>query len=104
MTFNLSKCEVLQISLQHAIIENSYLLYNQPLKQVTETRYLSLVIDFKLTFNSQVNSACKRANNALSFFRRNLYLCQREVKAEAYQIYELRILEYAICAWAPYAQ
>ena len=30
MTFNINKCEVLQISLQHTIIENSYLLYNQP--------------------------------------------------------------------------
>jgi len=44
---------------------------------------------------------CKKANNALSFVKRNLYSCQREVKAEAYQIYVCPILEYATCAWAP---
>jgi len=56
MTFNINKCEVLQILLQRTIIENSYLLYNQPLKLVNEVKYLGVVIDYKLTFNTQVNS------------------------------------------------
>ena len=49
MTFNV---EVLQISLQRTIIENSYLLYDQPLKLVNEAKYLGVVIDSKLTFNT----------------------------------------------------
>ena len=68
------------------------------LKLVNEAKYLGEVIDSKLTFNTQVNSVCKRANSALSFLRRNLYSCQREVKAEAFQIYARPILEYVVCA------
>ena len=52
MTFNINKCEVLQISIQHTIIENSYLRYDQPLKLVNEAKYLGVVIDSKLTFNT----------------------------------------------------
>ena len=64
--------------------------------QYMKIKYLSVVslIDSKLTFNTQVNSVCKRANSALLFLR-NLYSCQREVKAEAYQVYVRPILEYA---------
>ena len=101
MTFNINKCEVLQISLQCTIIENSYLLYDQPLKLLNKAKYLDAVIDSKLTFNTQVNSVCKRENSALSFYKKNLYSCEREVKAEAYQIYVRPILEYAVCAWLP---
>jgi len=38
MTFNINKCEVLQISLQRTIVKNSYLLYDQPLKLVNEAK------------------------------------------------------------------
>ena len=80
MTFNINKCEVLQISLQRTIIENSYLLYNQPLKLaiVNETKYLGVVIDSKLTFNTQVNSVSKRANTALSFLRGKISIHAKE--------------------------
>jgi len=47
---------------------------------------------------------CKKANNALSFLRRNLYHCQRKVKVDAYQTYVRPILEYAATVWAPYTQ
>jgi len=104
MTFNVNKCEILQISLNHSIMHYSYLLYDQPLKLVNEARYLGIMIDSKLNFNTQVHLVCKKANNALSFLKRNLYSCQREVKAEAYQIYVRPILEYATCAWAPHTQ
>ena len=103
MMFNVNKCETLQISLKH-IINYSYLLYGQPLKSVNKARYLGVIIDSKLSFNTQVNLVCKKANNALSFLRRNLYSCQWEVKAEAYQIYVHPILEYATCAWANVTQ
>ena len=56
-----------------------------------------IMIDSKLSFNTQVNLVCKKANNALSF----LYSCQQEVKAKAYQIYVSPISEYTTFAWAP---
>jgi len=40
----------------------------------------------------------------LTFLRRNLYHCQRNVKVDAYQTYVRPILEYAVTGWAPYTQ
>ena len=103
MMLNVNKCEVLHISLKQ-IIKKLYLLYDEPLKCVNEARYLGVMIDSKLTFNTHVNLVCKKANNTLSFLRRNLSSCQREVKAEAYLMYVRPILEYATCVWAPHTQ
>jgi len=75
MTFNVNKCETLRISLNHSIMYYSYLLHDQPLKLVNEARYLSVMIDSKLSFNTQVHLVCKKVNNALSLLKRNLYLC-----------------------------
>ena len=99
----MNKCEVLHISLKQ-IIKKLFLLYDEPLKSVNEARYLGVMIDSKLTFNTHVNLVCKKANNTLSFLRRNLSSCQREVKAEAYLMYVRPILEYATCVWAPHTQ
>ena len=64
MSFNVSKCEVLRISLRNAL-EFSYVLYNLPLQAVSEARYLGVIIDSKLNFNKRTNLICKKANCAL---------------------------------------
>ena len=101
MTFNINKCEVLQISLRN-IIEHSYMLYDHPLWNVNEARYLGVIIDSKLNFNKQIDSVCKKANSTLAFLKRNLYSCKHEIKSDAYLIYVRPVLEYAVCSWAPH--
>jgi len=59
------------------------------------------MIDSKLNFNTQVHLVCKKQIMLFLLLKRNLYSCQREAKAEAYQIYVHPILEYATYAWAP---
>ena len=66
MSFNINKCEVLQISLKN-IVEHSYLLFGHALQNVNEARYLGVTIDFKLNFNKQIDSVCKKANSTLAF-------------------------------------
>ena len=100
MTFNVDKCEVVQISLKPQS-ETSYILYNSKLKQVIDAKYLGVIIDSKLSFNKHIDMTCKKANSTLSFLRRNLYHCQRNVKIDAYHTYVRLILEYAVTAWAP---
>ena len=90
------QCEALQISLRN-ILTFSYTLYDQPLQNVNEARYLGIVIDSKLTFNTLIDSVCKKANGALSF----LFSCKCQIKSDAYLIYVRPILEYAVCSWAP---
>ena len=84
MSFNINKCEVLQISLKN-FIEHSYLLYGHALQNVNEARYLGVTIDSKLNFNKQIDSVCKKANSTLAFLKRNLYLCKYKIKSDAYQ-------------------
>ena len=55
MSFNINKCEVLQVSLKN-IIEHSYMLYDHSLRNVNEAKYLGVIIDSKLNFNKQIDS------------------------------------------------
>ena len=103
MSFNVSKCEVLRISLRNAL-EFSYILYNFPLHIVSEARYLGVIIDSKLNFNKHTDVICKKANSALSFLRRNLLSCNSKIKSDAYLMYVRPILEYAICSWSPHSR
>jgi len=54
MAFNVDKCVIVQISLKPQY-ETSYILYNSKLKQVTDAKYLGVIIDSKLPFNKHVD-------------------------------------------------
>ena len=52
MSFNTDKSEVLQITLK-PVTPSSYTLYGRHLKGVTETKYLGVTVDCKLSFTKQ---------------------------------------------------
>jgi len=54
----------------------SYALYGHFLQNVNETKYLGIIIDSKLNFNRHIDLVCKRANNTLSFLKRNLCIAK----------------------------
>ena len=66
LNFNVDKCVIVQISLKPQC-ETSYILYNNKLKQVTDAKYLGVIIDSKLSFNKHVDVICKKANSTLAF-------------------------------------
>ena len=107
MTFNVDKCEAIQISLKLPT-PNSYTLYGRTLKSVTESKYLGVTIDHKLSFskhiNISINIVCKKVNSTLAFIHRNLKSCQCQIKADAYLLYIRPILEYAAAVWAPHTR
>ena len=96
MTFNVNKCQVLQISLKIYI--------RHCLQNVNEAKYLGIVIDSKLNLNKHIDLVCKRVNNILAFLKRNISSCNSKIKDDAYQIYVRPILEYAVCSWAPHTR
>ena len=51
MTFNMDKCEIIQISLK-PLTPNSYTLFGQHLEMVTKAHYLGVTIDYRLSFVS----------------------------------------------------
>ena len=80
------------------------MLYDPSLQNVNEAKYLGVIVNSKLNFNKQIDSVCKKANSTLAFLKRNLYLCKRKIKSDAYKIYVRPILEYAVCSWAPHTK
>jgi len=66
MTFNVDKCEVLQISLKTQS-DTCYILNSSKLKQVTDAKYLGAIIDSKLSFNKHIDMTYKKVNSTLSF-------------------------------------
>jgi len=80
MTFNIGKCEILSISLR-SITKHSYILYDQPLRNINETKYLGVIIDSKPNFSKQIDVLCKKVNSTLAFLRRNLFPCKRKIKS-----------------------
>ena len=51
MSLNISKCVNLTCSRRPPLFSSSYLIFNLPLKQVTEHPYLGVVIDSKMSFS-----------------------------------------------------
>ena len=103
MHFNIDKC-VVRVTLKHNPFTTEYFLDNQKLSSATKARYLGVIFDNKLTFNQHMDSVCQKANQTLSFLRRNLYQCNRRVKLDAYKIYVELILNYAATVWSPHTQ
>ena len=68
MTFNTDKCEVLQITLK-PVTPNSYTLYGNHLKGVTEAKYLGVTIDCKHSFTKHIDIVCKKVNSTLAFIQ-----------------------------------
>ena len=73
-----------------------------PLEEIQSDRYLGVILDNKLTFNSHVDTITQKATNLLNLCRRNLYMCPPEVKQIAYNSLIRPHLEYASAAWSPY--
>ena len=89
MVFNIDKCEVLQISLSNSNSAHAnYYLYDNPLRIVSEAKYLGVLLDSKLGFDKHIETVCMKANGVLAFLKRNLYNCnpvsRLEVKCMCY--------------------
>jgi len=74
------------------------------MQNVSEARYLGVIIDSKLNFNKHTDVICKKVNSALAFLTRNLLSCKVKIKSDAYLMYVRPILEYAICSWSPHSK
>jgi hypothetical protein len=102
MQFNPSKCEVIRITRKRAPIISEYKIHGEVLTAKPCGKYLGTTIHEKLLWNDHVDSMTKKANNSLSFLRRNISSCPSDIKAQCYKSLVRPIMEYASPAWAPY--
>jgi hypothetical protein len=57
-----------------------------------------------MKWSEHIANICKKANNTLSFLKRNLNISSWNLKEKAYQSLVRPILEYACTTWDPYRQ
>ena len=95
MEFNPSKCKMLIVTNQIKSVQHFYNMDDVYLGNVTQEKYLGVIIHRKLSWKPHVSNVVAKANAARYFLQRNLSACSRDVKLESYKTYVRPIVEYA---------
>ena len=85
-------------------LTRDYTLHSHTLEQVTSAKYLGVTITSDMKWNTHIANMCQKANNTLSFLKRNLNIGNPNIKGMAYKSLVRPILEYACTTWDPYQQ
>ena len=102
MQFHPQKCSVLCISRSKSPKIFRYHLHGHILQSETNSKYLGITINNKLSWNNHIDNMCKKANNSLAFLQRNLQISQKHIKAQTYTTLIQPQLEYAAAVWDPW--
>ena len=77
MSFNPDKCEHIRITLKRKIVQSTYKIHGQVLKETTKAKYLGVTIDKNLSWNSHIDMVTKRANQTSPSYRGISHHAQR---------------------------
>ena len=104
MEFAQDKCKQLRITRKQTrnIINANYNIHGTDLELVAEAKYLGVMIDKKLNFNTHISNTIKKCDSTRAFLQRNLRGCSIEVKAASYKTFVRPIAEYAAPVWDPH--
>ena len=102
MEFHPDKCNVMHITRKRKPISFTYMLHGQPLKDVTQAKYLGVTLSNDLKWNHHVKGIANKANRTLGFIKRNLQISSPEIKSRAYMGLVRPSLEYACTVWDPH--
>ena len=83
MSFNPSKCDILQVSRGNPSSQ-FYQLCGEVLQKVSDAKYLGILISSDLSWDKHISNVAKRANYTLGLIRRNLHHCARDAKTTVY--------------------
>ena len=83
-------------------LEFSYSLKGQELEAVSTATYLGVDLSYNLVWNTHIDRMVKKANNMLSFLRRNLRINSSDTKVSAYKTLVPPNLKYCAAVWNPY--
>jgi len=104
MAFHPDKCQVINICRRRQVLHHNYMLHGLSLNHVNSAKYLGVTLTHDLSWNKHINNISSKANNTLSFLKRNLQINNTNLKATAYQTLVRPQLEYASCVWDPYTK
>jgi hypothetical protein len=80
MSFNTDKCFTLHITKKRKTTEYDNKLHDQKLEVTKDSKYLGVTISTALSWNSHINNIYAKANRIISFLRRKIHSCPKEVK------------------------
>ena len=69
------------------------------LENVTQEKYLGVILHRKLSWKPHVSNVVAKANLTRYFLQRNLSTCSRDVKLKSYKTYVRPIVECASTVW-----
>ena len=105
MELNIDKCCSMNVTLnQLHKISHSYYIHNTQLSVVNQCKYLGILIQSDLKWNSHVNYVTAKANQTLAMLKRNIKLASQKIKDKAYKSLIRPQLEFASSVWAPWQQ
>ena len=104
MDFNVSKCNILQVTTHHTTKTFTYQMNGVPLKSVEKIKYLGVYLNNKLSWHDHIDYICNKANRLLGFLKRNLHSCHKHFKEYAYKQFLLPSIEYCCAIWDPHHQ
>jgi hypothetical protein len=104
MKFHPEKCNVLTISKKRSSSKYNYTLHGHILEHDTSAKYLGCTISSDLKWGKHISTICSKANNTISFLKRNINISNKSIKEKAYVSLVRPTLEYASSVWDPYQQ
>ena len=104
MSFNPSKCQVMQITRSKSPIRTNYSIHGTTLDIVPSATHLGIDISNTLSWNTHIDKIVNKANSKLGFIRRNLKSCPQSIRTCAYQSLVRPHLEYCSSVCDPYTQ
>ena len=104
MKFHPEKCNVLTISKKRSPSKYNYTLHGHILEHDTSAKYLGCTISSDLKWGKHISTICSKANNTISFLKRNINISNKSIKEKAYVSLVRPTLEYAGSVWDPYQQ
>ena len=105
MKFHPDKCNVLPITRNRKKDPNpDYVLHEQKLEQVNDTKYLGVTIQSNLEWDKHIDQVCLKANKMLGLLRRNIKIAPKATKKLGYKALVRPVLEYCCCVWDPHLQ
>ena len=103
MELNIDKCCSMNVTPNQLYkISHSYYIHNAQLLVVNQCKYLGILIQSDLKWNSHVNYVTAKANQTLAMLKRNIKLTPQKIKDKAYKSLIRPQLEYASSVWAPW--
>ena len=80
----------------------NYTLHGHILEHDTSAKYLGCTISSDLKWGKYISTICSKANNTISFLKRNINISNKSIKEKAYMSLVRPTLEYVSSVWYPY--